>query len=124
MKVLVQLGKVTYGPAVWPGTHDAVKTGIAKTVAHGNELQGTIVLRFRPKNDGGASPADGKGHTHTGPAIVGRNRGGIETRVNNGVVAKQRPSPAGIDALACGFVNELDDFIAHASRQLQRRERK
>src|SRR5262249_35326952 len=58
------------------------------------------------------------------PAIARRNRGGVETSVNDGVVAKQRASPAGIHALACGFVNELDDFIAHASRHLQRRQRK
>src|SRR5215472_9958909 len=103
MKVLVQLGKVAYRPAVWSSTHDAVKPGIAETVAHGNELQGTIVLRFRPKNDGGASPANGKGHSHARPAIPGRNGSGVESRVNDGVVAKQRASPASIDALACGF---------------------
>src|SRR5215469_378225 len=124
MKVLVQLGKVAYGPAVWPGTHDAVKPGIPETVAHGNELERTIVLRFGPKNDGGASPANGKSHSHARPAILGRNGGGVESRVNDGVVAQQRASPARIDALAGGFVNELDDFIAHASRQLQRRQRK
>src|SRR5947207_866627 len=78
-----------------------------------------LIHDFRSQDYTPAAATHRESDFDAGPAIVGRSNRGIETGIDDRSLVEQLAPPSCIAPLSRGLFYQLNDFVAHASGELQ-----